>query len=157
MYLSSPSFLLQRDYAEPISFLASQILLLDHSINQYEISSFLTTSQNTKQLSHKNGYGEKRFWQWASQGFDNGEEESRGIWRVSWVKIVDELILFSLGFLSQNSLWKLSLNHGYKGIYIVGWEGMWNVIFCQTGCSSSLTSRLGWVASSSREQTAWPA
>ena len=27
---------------------------------------------------------------------------------------------FSLGFLSQNSLWKLSLNRKYKGIYIVG-------------------------------------
>ena len=27
---------------------------------------------------------------------------------------------FSLGFLSQNSFWKLSLNCGYKGIYIVG-------------------------------------
>ena len=34
---------------------------------------------------------------------------------------------------------------------------MWKVIFWQTGCSSNLTSRLGWVASSSREQTAWPA
>ena len=68
-----------------------------------------------------------------------------------------ESILFSLGFLSQNSLWKLSLNCGYKGIYIVGWEGMWKVIFCQTRCSGSLTSWLGWVASSSREQTAWPA
>ena len=33
---------------------------------------------------------------------------------------MDESILFSLGFLSQNALWKLSLNHGYKGIYIVG-------------------------------------
>ena len=32
---------------------------------------------------------------------------------------MDESILFSLGFLSQNSLWKLSLNHGYKGIYRV--------------------------------------
>ena len=31
---------------------------------------------------------------------------------------MDESILFSLGFLSQNSLWKLSLNRGYKGIYI---------------------------------------
>ena len=68
---------------------------------------------------------------------------------------MDESILFSLGFLSQNSLWKLSLNRGYKSIYRVGWEGMWKVIFCQTGCSSGLTSRLGWVASSSREQTAW--
>ena len=32
---------------------------------------------------------------------------------------MDKSILFSLGFLSQNSLWKLSLNHGYKGIYRV--------------------------------------
>ena len=70
---------------------------------------------------------------------------------------MDESILFSLGFLSQNSLWKLSLNCGYKGIYIVGWEGMWKVIFCQTRCSGGLTSWLDWVASSSREQTAWPA
>ena len=29
---------------------------------------------------------------------------------------------FSLGFLSQNSLWKLSKYPGYKGLYIVGWE-----------------------------------
>ena len=70
---------------------------------------------------------------------------------------MNESILFSLGFLSQNSLWKLSLNHGYNGIYIEGWERMWKVIFYQTGCSGGLTSRLGWVASSSREQTAWPA
>ena len=33
---------------------------------------------------------------------------------------------------------------------------MWKVSFSQTGCSGNLTSRLGWVASSSREQTAWP-
>ena len=33
---------------------------------------------------------------------------------------MDESIMFSLGFLSQNSLWKLSLNCGYKGLYIVG-------------------------------------
>ena len=70
---------------------------------------------------------------------------------------MDESILFSLGFLSQNSLWKLSINREYKGIYIVGWKGMWKVIFCQTGFSGELISRLGWVASSSREQTAWPA
>ena len=49
MYLNPPSFLLQRGYAEPISFLASRISLLDHSINQYEIGSFLTASQSTKQ------------------------------------------------------------------------------------------------------------
>ena len=64
---------------------------------------------------------------------------------------------FSLGFLSQNSLWKLSQNHGYKGIYIVGWEGMWKVSYSQTGWSSDLASRLVWVASSSRDLTSWPA
>ena len=62
MYLSPPSFLLQRGYVEPISFLTSQILLLDHIINQCEIGSFLTASQSTKQPSHRNGYGEKKFW-----------------------------------------------------------------------------------------------
>ena len=45
MYLSPQSFLLQRGCAEPISFLASRIPLLDHSINQCEIGSFLTASQ----------------------------------------------------------------------------------------------------------------
>ena len=29
---------------------------------------------------------------------------------------------FSLGFLSQKSLWKLSTFRGYKGLYIVWWE-----------------------------------
>ena len=48
---------------------------------------------------------------------------------------MNELILFSLGFLSQNSLLRLSLNRGYKVIYIVGWEGMGKVIFWQTGSS----------------------
>ena len=37
--------LLQRGYTEPISSLAYRIPLLDHSINQYEIGPFLTTSQ----------------------------------------------------------------------------------------------------------------
>ena len=36
--------LLQRGYTEPISSLACRILLLDHSIYQYEIGYFLTTS-----------------------------------------------------------------------------------------------------------------
>ena len=57
MYLSHPSFLLQQDCAEPISFLASRIPLLDHSINQCEIGSFLTVFQSTKQPSHINEYG----------------------------------------------------------------------------------------------------
>ena len=36
--------LLQRGYAEPIFSLACRILLLDHSIYQYEIGPFLTAS-----------------------------------------------------------------------------------------------------------------
>ena len=54
--------LLQWGSAEPISSLAYQIPLLDHSIYQYEIGHFLTTSQSTKQPSHRYGYSEKRFW-----------------------------------------------------------------------------------------------
>ena len=50
--------LLQRGYTEPISSLAYRIPLFDHSINQYEISPFLTASQNTKQPSHRYGYSE---------------------------------------------------------------------------------------------------
>ena len=42
--------LLQRGYAELISSLAYQISLLDHSINQYEIGPFLTTSQTPNGL-----------------------------------------------------------------------------------------------------------
>ena len=42
------------------------------------------------------------------------------------MKIGDESILFfSLGFLSQNSLWKLSFLSGQKRVFILGWE--WNV------------------------------
>ena len=37
--------LFQRGYTKPISSLACQILLLDHSIYQYKIGHFLTTSQ----------------------------------------------------------------------------------------------------------------
>ena len=58
--------LLQRGYTEPIYSLAYRIPLQNHSINQYEIGPFLTASQNTKQPSHRYGYGEKHknpnFW-----------------------------------------------------------------------------------------------
>ena len=33
------------------------------------------------------------------------------------MKVIDKSILFSQGFFSQNSLWKLSTFRGYKGIY----------------------------------------
>ena len=50
--------LLQRGYVKRISSLACRILLLNHSIYQYEIGPFLIASQSTKQPSHRYGYGE---------------------------------------------------------------------------------------------------
>ena len=50
-----------------------------------KIGSFLTASQKSKQLSHSDDDGENQVWYNASQGFDNGEEESWGIWRDSKV------------------------------------------------------------------------
>ena len=63
---------------------------------------------------------------------------------------------FSLGFLSQNFLWKLSTFHGYKG-YIYWWVfGMWRDRFSKIELVGGLASRLDWVVSSSREQTERP-
>ena len=62
---------------------------------------------------------------------------------------------FSLGFLSQNSLWKISTIYGYKGYLYWSVFGMRNVSFSQTEWSGDLTSRLDWVASLSHELTAW--
>ena len=53
--------LLQRGYAEPISSLAYRILLLDHSINQYEIGPFLTASQTPNGLLIDMGMVRKGF------------------------------------------------------------------------------------------------
>ena len=61
MYLSPPSIFLQQGCAEPISILASRIPLLDHSINQYEISPFLTASQTPNDLLTDMGMMRKGF------------------------------------------------------------------------------------------------
>ena len=55
--------LLQRGYVEPISSLTCRIPLLDHSIYQYEIGPFLTTSQTPNGLLTDIGMVRK--------GFDN--------------------------------------------------------------------------------------
>ena len=49
-------------------------------------------------------------------------------------KIVDESILFFffLGFISQNSLWKLSMFCGYKSIYSRICEECEKLFFCKT-------------------------
>ena len=54
--------LLQRGSLEPISSLAYRILLLDHSIYQYEIGPFLTASQAPNGLLTDVGMVRKKFW-----------------------------------------------------------------------------------------------
>ena len=53
--------LLQRGYAKPIFSLACRILLLDHSIYQYEIGPFLTASQTPNDLLTDMGKVRKGF------------------------------------------------------------------------------------------------
>ena len=63
---------------------------------------------------------------------------------------------FSLGFFSQNSLWKLSIFRGYKGYLYWSEKGMRRVSFSITEWTSDLTSWLDWIASPSHELTKWP-
>ena len=63
---------------------------------------------------------------------------------------------FSLGFLSQNSLWKLSTFRGYKGIYSRVYEECKKSCFNQTGHSSDSTSQLEQVVNLSCKLIAWP-
>ena len=63
---------------------------------------------------------------------------------------------FSLGFLSQYSLWKLFTFHGYKGYLYRSENGMRRVRFFKTELVDGLDSRLDWVASSSHEVTERP-
>ena len=63
---------------------------------------------------------------------------------------------FSLGFLSQNFLWKLSIFRGYKGYLYWSEKGMRRVSFSITEWTGNLASRLDWVTSPSRELIEWP-
>ena len=63
---------------------------------------------------------------------------------------------FTLRFLSQNSIWKLSYISGYKGYLYWDEKRMWNVRFFKIGVARGLASRLDWVARSSRKITVWP-
>ena len=58
------------------------------------------------------------------------------------MKSVDESILFSLGFLSQNSLWKLFTFRGYKSIYNSVCEECEKSVFIQIGYVGNLASRV---------------
>ena len=56
---------------------------------------------------------------------------------------------FTLRFLFQNSLWKLSFICGYEEYLYWGEKRMWNVRFFKIGAARGLDSRLDWIASSS--------
>ena len=47
------------------------------------------------------------------------------------MKVIDKSILFSQGFFSQNSLWKLFTFRGYKGIYSSVCEECEKLVFIQ--------------------------
>ena len=56
--------------------------------------------------------------------YDNGEGESREIWKIKCIRLLMNQSCCYLGFISQNSLRNLSTFRGYKGIYNRVCEGM---------------------------------
>ena len=62
---------------------------------------------------------------------------------------------FSLGFLSQYSIWKLSTFRGYEGYLYLCVFGMQRVRFFEIELAGGLALRLDWAVSSSRELTEW--
>ena len=70
----------------------------------------------------------------------NREGESKGIWRIKCLRLWMSQSWFFLGFLSQNSLWKLSTFHGYKGIYSRVREECEKSFFYKIGHSSNSLS-----------------
>ena len=67
----------------------------------------------------------------------NREGESKGIWRIKCLRLWMSQSWFFLGFLSQNSLWKLSTFNGYKGIYSRVREECEKSFFYKIGHSSN--------------------
>ena len=116
MHLSPPSFLLQQGYAKP--YLLKLIGSRNSPLHQPKwIGPFWTVSQASKYLLTGMGIMRKDLAKWTSRGYVNGEDESRGIWRIKRRKFWMSQSCFFLWFLSQNFLWKLSTFRGYKGTY----------------------------------------
>ena len=63
---------------------------------------------------------------------------------------------FSIGFLSQYSLWKLYTFRGYKGYLYWSENGMRRGRFFKTELAGRLDLWLDWVASSSHKVIKWP-
>ena len=88
-----------------------------HCINQNELVPFELLPKHQNTFSQIWVWWDKNLAKCTSQGCINGEGESKGIWRIKGWRLWMSQFCFSLGFLFQNSLWKLSTFRRYKGIY----------------------------------------
>ena len=127
-----------------------------HCINQNELvpSKLLPKHQNSSSLIWV--WWDKDLAKCTSQGYVYRKGERREIWKIKGWRLWMSQSCFSLGFFSQNSLWKLSTFRGYKGIYSKVYEECEMLGFKQTRHSGDSASRLERVMSLSRELTAWP-
>ena len=73
-----------------------------------------------------------------------------------YVKITDESSCFSLGFLSQNSLWKLSIFRGYEGYLYLCVFGIRRVRFFQNRAGWWLSLAI-WLSRKFKPRTNWMA
>ena len=81
-----------------------------------QIGSFLTTSQNTKQPSHSDEYGENKVLvKMSFKGLTIERKRVEEFEETLMYRLQVNQSCFTLGFLSQNSLQKLSFICGYKG------------------------------------------
>ena len=69
--------------------------------------------------SHYFEFGEVKIGFMILSWYDNGESESRGIWRIKCIKLWMNQSCFSIGFLSQNSFGS-SLHFVGIRVFIVG-------------------------------------
>ena len=112
-----------------VSSLAFQIPQLAHCINQYELVLSWTASQTLRTFS--------LLWIWWGKnlvynplmGMTMEIVRVKEFWRIKCIRLWMNQSCFSLRFLCQNSLLKLSTFCGYKGIYSRVWDEMWKVSF----------------------------
>ena len=112
-----------------VSSPAFRILQLAHYINQYELVLSWIASQTSRTFSLLwTGWGKDLVYT-PLMGMTMEIVRVKEFWRIKCIRLWMNQSCFSLRFLCQNSLLKLSTFCGYKGIYIGVWDGMWKVIF----------------------------
>ena len=114
-----------------VSSPAFWILQLAYCINQYELVLSWTASQTSRTFSLLwIGWG-KDFVYTPLMGMTMERVRVKEFWRIKCIRLWMNQSCFSLRFLCQNSLLKLSTFRGYKGIYSRVWDEMWKVSFQQ--------------------------